>query len=130
MNTPAYSSGQRGVTVNHLPTVSGVRISLLALIIVLSGCSAPPQKFTAVEKEYLHDINLYNTPELDIQPKQDLISLGRSMCKTFDTGRNLTYVVDMATSTGVLSENSVITIAASAVTNFCPEHKNVGDLEI
>jgi len=83
-------------------------------------------EFSTVEQEFLYDISLFNTPELAAQPPADLISLGRIICAAFDEGKSLESIVAAGSQVGGLSEQSLLTVSAASVVNFCPEHDSSG----
>lgn len=84
---------------------------------------------SSVEEEFLYDISLYSTPELRAQPDAELIRLGEIICQAFDEGASLAQIVEAGNANGAgMSEQGIITVAASAVVNFCPEHNNGGGI--
>ena len=87
-----------------------------------SGGNTQSNQFS-VNDEFLADIGLYNTPELEAQPDDDLIFLGHTVCEALDTGASFNMVIAAGSGTGGLSSDSMGTVAASSIVNFCPEHR-------
>lgn len=84
---------------------------------------------SSVEQEFLYDISLYNTPELEAQSDADLIELGQVICDAFDEGASLRDIVRVGMAGGDgLSQDSLVTVAAAAVVNFCPEFSDRGGI--
>jgi len=79
--------------------------------------------FTEVEQEFLYDISLYTTPELDAQDPATLVRLGNVICDSFDKGATAREIVEAGGRNGGLSNDSMTTVVASSTVNFCPEHK-------
>lgn len=120
---------------------SMILAALTGAALVLSGCgnsepgrdtittsvkpfqSQSNSGFTATEDEFLSDVAEYMTPALHNEPQADVVELGYSICGAFDNGANIGDVVSVGTNSGLAYEDTIV-IAASAVVNFCPQHRN------
>lgn len=122
-----------------------VLAALTGAALVLSGCATsdtpndtvttsvePFQSesnsgFTAIEDEFLYDVSEHMTPRLHNEPQADVLALGYAICAAFDNGAEVEDIVPVSMEAGVTYTDSIV-IAASAVVNLCPEHRNNGSV--
>lgn len=122
---------------------SMILAALTGAAIVLAGCESsteptpretvyveqesPSTSSSSVEDEFLSDVAEHMTPALHDEPQADVVELGHSICGAFDRGAHIDDVVSVGMESG-LTYTDTIVIAASAVVNFCPEHRDNGSI--
>lgn len=126
---------------------STILAALLGAAVVLTGCAAdtePAPRETVyveqpqsqsqpepdqgdVEQEFLSDVADHMTPALHNEPQADVVELGYTICDALDRGANIEEIISAGMSGGLTRTDTVV-IAAAAVVNFCPEHRNDGSI--
>lgn len=128
---------------------STILAALLGAAVVLTGCTGDteptpretvyveqPQSQSApepepdhgdAEAEFLSDVADHMTPALHSEPQADVVELGYTICAALDRGVSIDEIIS-ASMSGGLTRTDTVVIAASAVVNFCPEHRNNGSI--